>query len=229
MCCCLEQRECYSLINSFIKFTHLLSVHSMPGSVRGGVEGWAKWGPGLSHIRVGHVTHTNKHLMTNWEEETGSVGATNKRGAKAVMPELSSYCVAGGNRAQLFAQRRSGKENPAQQVALAFHFPNIASCPTRLTQQWNQGGPSHTPPSRTHRTATHREARGVHPEQVGGGTGHLLSTLLALSRGTHVSLLIAWRGRASGASRCRKGAWSHCSSSGTGAAGHWWEAYQARC
>lgn len=51
-----------------------------------------------------------------------------------MMPELSSYCVAGGNNVLVFAQRRSGKENPAQQVALAFHFPNTASCPTRITQ-----------------------------------------------------------------------------------------------
>jgi hypothetical protein len=47
--------------------------------------------------------------------------------------------------------------------------------------------------------------------------------------GTHVSLLIALRGTVSGASHCRTGAWSHCSSSETGAAGRWWVAHQAQC
>ena len=52
-----------------------------------------------SHIQVGYVTLTNKHLVTNREKETGSVGTANKRGAKAAILEPSSDCATGGNNA----------------------------------------------------------------------------------------------------------------------------------
>lgn len=62
---CLEQRGHYSLINSLIKFTHILSVCSMPGPVRWSRRMSKARASPQSHSPIGHVTCTNKHLITN--------------------------------------------------------------------------------------------------------------------------------------------------------------------
>lgn len=92
------------------------------------------------------------------------MGAANKRGSEDARPELSSYRVAGGREAQLFAHRRSGKRISKAWPWL-FILSNTAFSPIRVTQPWHRGGHSATQSSRKQRAEAHREDRGVAPEQ----------------------------------------------------------------
>lgn len=157
-------------------------------------------------------------------KHTGSMGIANKRGAEEAVPELSSYCVgAGGKETQLFVHRRSGKRILSGSPSLSF------SRPIRVTQQRHLGGHNDTVFKDTKSQQHTEKSWKCPPWAAAGGMECPWMPRWPYAAETHVSLRTERCGRASGASRCRTGAWSHCSSSETGAAGHWWEAYRARC